>query len=445
MTTLLGVDLVGRPVLVAGGGPVAAAKAAALVADGALVHVVTPVTCEAMLDLVDDAAVTWSRREVTPDDVAGTWFVVAATGDSAVDRDLCARATAERVFSVCAGAAEHGTARNPAVTEHAGLRVGVVSTGRPDPGRAVAVRNALVVHLQTAQLDLRTRRAVPGAAGRVLLVGGGPGAEDLITVRGRQALAQADVVVTDRLGPTGLLRTLPLDVEVIDVGKTAGHHLVPQSEINRILVEQARRGRTVVRLKGATPSSTGAGARRCSPVARPVSTSRSSPASAARSARRERPAYRSRTAARSVRSTSSTATSGSTGTPWQRSLRRARRSSSSWECAASPSTCATCGQRALPPTSPWPSSRTRRRSGSGSPPLPWPRWPTWPPARGCAHPPSSSSAVWPTPACWHPPRPRPRGCLHDRIPPAADARPGHGRVRRPRDGGPPLERAWRRR
>src|SRR5689334_21647904 len=115
MTTLLGVDLVGRPVLVAGGGPVAAAKAAALVADGALVHVVTPVTCEAMLDLVDDAAVTWSRREVTPDDVAGTWFVVAATGDSAVDRDLCARATAERVFSVCAGAAEHGTARNPAV------------------------------------------------------------------------------------------------------------------------------------------------------------------------------------------------------------------------------------------------------------------------------------------------------------------------------------------
>ena len=253
MTTLLGVDLVGRPVLVAGGGPVAATKAAALVADGALVHVVTPVVCEAMLELVDGAGVTWSQREVCVDDVAGTWFVVAATGDRLVDLDLCGRATAERVFSVCAGAAEHGTARNPAVTDHAGLRVGVLSTGRPDPARAVAVRNALAVHLQTSELDLRARRGRPGSPGRVILVGGGPGAEDLITVRGRQALAQADVVVTDRLGPTGLLRTLPLDVEAIDVGKTAGLHPVPQSEINRLLVEQARRGRTVVRLKGGDP------------------------------------------------------------------------------------------------------------------------------------------------------------------------------------------------
>ncbi|WP_404381620.1 uroporphyrinogen-III C-methyltransferase [Knoellia locipacati] len=253
MTTLVGVELAGRPVLVAGGGPVAASKAAALVADGALVHVVTPVVCEAMLDLVDGAGVTWSQREVDVEDVVGTWFVVAATGDLDVDRDLCARATTERVFSVCAGASKHGTARNPAVTDHAGLRVGVVSLGRPDPARAVGVRNALAVHLASSQLDLRARRRGSAQPGRVVLVGGGPGAEDLITVRGRQALAQADVVVTDRLGPTGLLRTLPLDVEVIDVGKTAGHHTVPQSEINRILVEQARRGRTVVRLKGGDP------------------------------------------------------------------------------------------------------------------------------------------------------------------------------------------------
>lgn len=254
MTTLLGVDLVGRPVLVAGGGPVAASKAAALVADGALVHVVTPMICEAMLDLVDDVSVTWSQREVSPDDVDGTWFVVAATGDAPVDRDLCARATASRVFSVCAGASEHGTARNPAVTEHAGLRVGVVSAGHPDPARVVSVRNALALHLESADLDLRRRRgAGSGATGRVVLVGGGPGATDLITVRGRRALAEADVVVTDRLGPTELLRTLPVSVEVIDVGKTAGHHPVPQQEINRILVEQAQRGRTVVRLKGGDP------------------------------------------------------------------------------------------------------------------------------------------------------------------------------------------------
>jgi uroporphyrin-III C-methyltransferase/precorrin-2 dehydrogenase/sirohydrochlorin ferrochelatase len=253
MTTLLGVDLLGRQVLVAGGGPVAATKAAALVADGAFVHVVTPIVCEAMLDLVDEASVTWSQREVTPDDVDGTWLVVAATGDAPVDRGLCERATARRVFSVCAGASEHGTARNPAVTDHAGLRVGVVSTGRPDPARVVSVRNALAVHLETADLDLRARRRRAASKGRVVLVGGGPGAMDLITVRGRRAVAEADVVVTDRLGPVDLLRNLPVSVEIIDVGKTAGHHPVTQAEINRLLVGQALLGRTVVRLKGGDP------------------------------------------------------------------------------------------------------------------------------------------------------------------------------------------------
>lgn len=253
MTTLLGVDLVGRPVLLAGGGPVAAAKAAALVADGALVHVVTPIVCEAMLDLVGQVSVTWSQREVALDDVAGKWFVVAATGDSSVDRGLCERATAARVFSVCAGSSEHGTARSPAITDHAGLRVGVVSVGPPDPARVVSVRNALAVHLETAELDLRARRRQAATKGRVVLVGGGPGARDLITVRGRRALAEADVVVTDRLGPVELLRTLPVSVEIIDVGKTAGHHPVPQSEINRLLVEQAQLGRAVVRLKGGDP------------------------------------------------------------------------------------------------------------------------------------------------------------------------------------------------
>lgn len=90
----------------------------------------------------------------------------------------------------------------------------------------------------------------PARGGRVVLVGGGPGAEDLITVRGYRALMAADVVVADRLGPTGLLDDLPERVEVIDVGKAPGAHTATQDEINTLLVEQARRGRYVVRLKG---------------------------------------------------------------------------------------------------------------------------------------------------------------------------------------------------
>ncbi|WP_253182135.1 uroporphyrinogen-III C-methyltransferase, partial [Cellulosimicrobium cellulans] len=99
----------------------------------------------------------------------------------------------------------------------------------------------------------RRRRPAPGGVGTVTLVGGGPGAVDLLTVRGRRALAEADVVVADRLGPVEVLEELAPGVEVIDVGKTPGNHPVPQHEINAILVEQARRGRAVVRLKGGDP------------------------------------------------------------------------------------------------------------------------------------------------------------------------------------------------
>lgn len=89
--------------------------------------------------------------------------------------------------------------------------------------------------------------------GCVALVGGGPGDPDLITVRGRRLLGAADVVITDRLAPTSLLDDLGPDVIVIDVGKQPHHHPVPQWRINELLVEHARAGRRVVRLKGGDP------------------------------------------------------------------------------------------------------------------------------------------------------------------------------------------------
>lgn len=97
------------------------------------------------------------------------------------------------------------------------------------------------------------------APGSVLLVGAGPGTLDLLTVRGLRALETADVIVADRLGARTVLDELtaergePLTAEIIDVGKTPGHHPVPQQRINEILVEQARAGRRVVRLKGGDP------------------------------------------------------------------------------------------------------------------------------------------------------------------------------------------------
>ena len=100
--------------------------------------------------------------------------------------------------------------------------------------------------------DERADRAPGGGqrAGRVVLVGGGPGDPGLMTVAGLDAVRTADVVVTDRLGPVSILDDLDPGIEVISVGKVPFGPATPQEEINRILVEQARRGRTVVRLKG---------------------------------------------------------------------------------------------------------------------------------------------------------------------------------------------------
>jgi uroporphyrin-III C-methyltransferase/precorrin-2 dehydrogenase/sirohydrochlorin ferrochelatase len=92
-----------------------------------------------------------------------------------------------------------------------------------------------------------------GGMGTVHLVGGGPGDDDLITVRGRELLSRADVVVVDRLAPRGLLGDLGAHVLLIDVGKHPGHHPVPQHQINALLVEHARAGRRVIRLKGGDP------------------------------------------------------------------------------------------------------------------------------------------------------------------------------------------------
>ncbi|MDM7854087.1 uroporphyrinogen-III C-methyltransferase [Cellulomonas alba] len=252
MTTLLGLDLTGRRVLVAGGGPVAARKVAGLAADGARVVVVAPQLCEPLAERHRWGQLEWHAREVEERDVDGAWLVVTATGDRATDTTVAAWADERRVFCVAGGLSGRGSARTPATFREADLLVGVVSSDTADPGRTTAVRDALALLVRSGSVDLRARRRQPGD-GRVLLVGGGPGDPGLLTVAARVALARADVVVTDRLGPVAALEDLPSDVEVIDVGKTPGNHPVPQHEIGRILVEQARRGRTVVRLKGGDP------------------------------------------------------------------------------------------------------------------------------------------------------------------------------------------------
>ncbi|WP_301103463.1 uroporphyrinogen-III C-methyltransferase [Propionivibrio sp.] len=93
----------------------------------------------------------------------------------------------------------------------------------------------------------------PAQAGTVYLVGSGPGALDLMTVRATRLIGEADVVVHDHLIADGALSLLRNDAQAICVGKKASNHTVPQNELNLLLVRLAREGKKVVRLKGGDP------------------------------------------------------------------------------------------------------------------------------------------------------------------------------------------------
>ena len=250
MTTMLGISLAGRRVVMVGGGAVAARRLPRFLDDGARVTVVAPELGAEMAAAVAAHGLDWVARPVRAEDVAEAWLVHTATGITRVDAAVAAWCDSARVLCVNTSDGAHGSARLAAETRAGDVVVGVLSDTGVDPRRAARLRDAVASRLREGSLPLRRRRT---GAGRVDLVGGGPGPADLMTVRGRRLLAEADVVVADRLGPTDVLDELDADVEIIDVGKQPGHHPVPQEQINELLVAHARAGKRVVRLKGGDP------------------------------------------------------------------------------------------------------------------------------------------------------------------------------------------------
>ncbi|MBB3083497.1 uroporphyrinogen-III C-methyltransferase [Geodermatophilus sabuli] len=248
----VGLRLMDRRVVVVGGGQVAHRRVAGLLEARARVTVVSPDVTPALEALVGPGAVTWVRRRYEPGDLAGAWYAVAATDDPAVNAAVAAEAEAARVFCARADDRAASSVWTPAVGRQGDLVVGVHGGG--DPQRAVGVRDAVVAGLTDGSIRDRAARAAPeGHPGTVVLVGGGPGDPGLITVRGQQAVSQADVVVADHLAPQSLLASLPADVEVIDASKLPRGRYMAQEQINALLVEHARAGRRVVRLKGGDP------------------------------------------------------------------------------------------------------------------------------------------------------------------------------------------------
>ena len=252
----LTLQVAGRKCVVVGAGPVGARRALGLVEAGALVTVIAPHASDDVVAAHADGRLTWVARDYLTGDLDGAWLVHATTGLEGVDGQVSADAHWSRIWCVQASNAELASAWVPAVAR-AGDIVVAVNAGR-DPRRALNLRDGIAAAIAAGDLPTDRVRGVAAApeatrAGSVALVGGGPGDDGLLTARAIELIAGADVVVVDWLAPQGILATLAEGVEILDVGKRAGDHPVPQDEINALLIDRALAGKRVVRLKGGDP------------------------------------------------------------------------------------------------------------------------------------------------------------------------------------------------
>ncbi|MEV4660178.1 uroporphyrinogen-III C-methyltransferase [Micromonospora sp. NPDC049301] len=248
----LGLRLDGRRVVVVGGGAVATRRVPALLDAGADVLLVAPELTPALRARADAGRLRWVPRRFEPDDLNGAWLVQVAIDDPIAAATVSALAAERRIFCVRADDRMAATAWTPAVTRHGPVTVAVLGGG--DPRRAMTVRDAIRDLLGARKAPPPVEEgSLPDAGGRVALVGAGPGDPELITVKGWRLLTEADVVVADRLVPGLLLDELRPDVELVDASKIPYGPSRAQEEINRILVDRARAGAFVVRLKGGDP------------------------------------------------------------------------------------------------------------------------------------------------------------------------------------------------
>lgn len=290
--------------VVVGAGVVAARKIDLLLAAGAQVRVVGPRLHAAVERLARDARVSALEREFTEHDLSGVALVVVATDDRALNARVAQLSRDRNLWVNVVDDAKESSFIVPAIVDRAPITV-AISTGGASPVLARRIRAAIEAALperlsELAKLAGRWRARVAAALGStqsrrtfwerffagpvaariiagqdrdpdaslgraldearqeghrgvVYLIGAGPGDPELLTLRAARLLAEADVVLYDRLVSPEVLARARRDAERVFVGKEAGRHHATQERINELLVEYASRGLRVARLKGGDP------------------------------------------------------------------------------------------------------------------------------------------------------------------------------------------------
>ncbi|UXI68896.1 siroheme synthase CysG [Tahibacter amnicola] len=297
-------DLASRPVLVVGGGCVAERKIAGLLEAGADITVGAPALTQPLQAWVAAGRIRWISGIFAGDWLTNAWLVIAATDDRGVNAAVAEAGREQRVFVNVVDDAALSSFQVPAVVDRAPLVV-AISSGGAAPVLARMVREKLETLLDPSlgslarfaerwrdrirqQLrDLGQRRrfleklfsgpvadlvragreedadaalahqlapgTVPAAPGHVVLVGAGPGDPGLLTLKGLRALNEADVILHDRLVSPEVLQLARRDAHFVEVGKESGTHHTTQARIHELLLQYARAGKRVVRLKGGDP------------------------------------------------------------------------------------------------------------------------------------------------------------------------------------------------
>jgi len=298
-------DLRDRPVLVVGGGAVAERKIEALLEAGALPRVGAPELGERVHEWLDAGRITWLEGDFEARWLDGMWLVIAATDDHEVNRAVAEAAFERRIFANVVDTSELCSFHVPALVRRGPLQIAISSAGGapmlarhvrrqletlldesigtlaelltrqrehirarfPDLGLrrrffekllAGPLPRLLRQRVDAAQADAWLQQALAAdtsvePVGSVVLVGAGPGDPGLVTLNALRAMNEADVILHDRLVSDEVLRLARRDATRIEVGKSAGHQSMGQDQINALMLEHARAGHRVVRLKGGDP------------------------------------------------------------------------------------------------------------------------------------------------------------------------------------------------
>ncbi len=293
--------------LIAGGGPAAARKAKLLLQAGAKLMVVTPTLSESMLLLLDSANIEHLQRDYHSDDLQGKTMVIAATDNYQVNLQIAADAKQKAILVNIADNPIASDFTLPSIVNRDPLIVAISSSGTSpvlarmlktrleafipksystlatlagefqveikEKIRHVGARKAFweksltgnIAELVLTGHETKARQALKTAinnanqnysnakTGEVYLVGAGPGNPDLLTFRALRLIQQAEVVLYDRLVSDSIMNLCPQQAEHIYVGKRRADHAMPQANINQTLIDHAKAGKRVLRLKGGDP------------------------------------------------------------------------------------------------------------------------------------------------------------------------------------------------